>query len=99
MSATSLSTSNLPTYRKMAVSATPNDSGIVLLLFLMMATLAYAVISVVSLYASAAHHRARLLCGWANVSNATVHVFLVLLLIVDQGKVSLDVSVDIQRGS
>ena len=81
----------------MAVSAapattTPNDSGIVLLLFFMMAALAHAVVSAVSLYAAATHHRVKLLSGWANVGNACVHVFLVLLLIVDQGGNSTFVS-------
>ena len=75
----------------MAVSApstaTPNDSGIVLVLFCMMAALAYAVVSAVSLFAAATHNRVRLLSGWANVGNACVHAFLILLLIVDQGGV------------
>lgn len=80
----------------MAVSApstaTPNDSGIVLVLFCMMAALAYAVVSAVSLFAAATHNRVRLLSGWANVGNACVHAFLILLLIVDQGGISMFVS-------
>ena len=73
-------------------TATPNDSGIVLVLFCMMAALAYAVVSAVSLYAAATHNRVRLLSGWANVGNAFVHAFLILLLIVDQGGISVFVS-------
>ena len=79
----------------MAVSApatTPNDSGIVLILFFMMAALTHAVVSAVSLYAAATHTRVRLLSGWANVGNACVHAFLILLLIVDQGGDSMFVS-------
>ena len=69
-----------------ATMATPiNDSGIVLVLFCMMAALAYAVVSAVSLYATTTHNRVRMMSGWANLSNACVHVFLILLLIVYQG--------------
>ena len=78
-----------------ATTTTPNDSGIVLILFCMMAALAHAVVSAVSHYAAAAaahHKRVKLLSGWANVGNACVHVFLVLLLIVDQGGNSMFVS-------
>ena len=69
-----------------APTPAPNDSGIVLVLFCMMAALAYAVVSAVSLYAGATtHKRVKLLSGWANVGNACVHAFLILLLIVNQG--------------
>ena len=86
---------------QMAVSApatTPNDSGIVLILFFMMAALTHAVVSAVSLYAAATHTRVRLLSGWANVGNACVHAFLILLLIVDQGGDSMFVSQLISKG-
>ena len=77
----------------------PNDGGIVVVLTLLVAALAYGMITAVSTYAKQATDRytaaaneggarrlSRLLSGWANISNAIVHVILVIAITNDREK-------------
>lgn len=70
-----------------------NDSGIVIVLALMMAAIAYALFSSVSLYAAASAtdepkhvRRMRLLSASANTGNAVTHVLLILYLFVENSE-------------
>lgn len=67
----------------------PNDGGLVLLLFLMVAAISFAMLGAVSAYAAAVPgpaserkeaRRMRLYAGWANAGNGVVHALLVLVL-------------------
>uniref|UniRef100_A0A7S2AQD0 Uncharacterized protein n=1 Tax=Octactis speculum TaxID=3111310 RepID=A0A7S2AQD0_9STRA len=59
-----------------------NDGGVVLVLFLMVAAIAYALFTAVSFYAestpSTSTSLLRLLSGWANVGNSVTHVLLIV---------------------
>ena len=64
-----------------------NEGGVVVVLFLLMVAISYAMFSAVALYATTATTRERketrlmrLLSGWANVGNGVVHALLIMVL-------------------
>ena len=57
-----------------------NDGGVVVALVVLVGALAMTMVGALSLYASRNVLLARLLCGWANVANAVIHVLLMVLL-------------------